>query len=297
MPCRGSLPQRLTHLPAHYKLAGMGKETGISWTNHTFNPWHGCFKVSPGCDNCYAERTDKRFGVPHWGKEAPRKFMSDHYWAQPLKWDREAAAAGKRARVFCASMADVFEDREDLIPHRLRLWQLIRDTPNLDWLLLTKRPENFAMFLPWGAFPTNARDLLPYPNVWLGVTAEDSERAALRIPVLRDTRAAVRFVSCEPIIECITAGIWDVTLGPNERLGFVHWLIIGDESGHNVRPAQPEWIRIAREAAQRHSIAFHFKQWAGRDADGIEHEFGDERNNRKIHLPILDGKRWAEFPR
>lgn len=271
----------------------MGKETGISWTNHTFNPWHGCFKISPGCDHCYAERTDRRFGETHWGREAPRKFMSENYWRQPIVWNNAAAQRQTRARVFCASMADIFEDRDDLIPHRVRLWALTRTTPWLDWLLLTKRPDNMAKFLPWAG---NA-GFAPYPNVWLGVTAEDSEHAAKRIPILRNTRAAVRFVSCEPILEHITADTWDIVLGPDSGLGgFVHWLILGDESGHGARNAQVDWLRTARDAAQRHAVALHVKQWAGPDADGIGHDLGD-RNGRKIHLPILDGKRWAEFPR
>lgn len=282
----------LTHLPACYKLAGMAKETGISWTNHTFNPWHGCFKISPGCDNCYAERTDRRFGEPHWGETAPRKFMSDKYWHQPMLWNAEAQREGRRHRVFCASMADVFEKREDLIPHRVRLWDLIRRTPWLDWLLLTKRIENAADLIPWLVDGS-----APWQNVWLGVTAEDTERAARRIPILRNTRAYVRFISCEPILEHISADTWDVLLGPDGSLGFVHWIIGGDESGHNVRRAHPDWIRTLRDAALRHSAAFHFKQWAGPDAEGIKHDFGDERNGRKIHLPVLDGRRWAEFPR
>lgn len=294
----------------------MGKETGISWTNHTFNPWHGCDRVSPACDNCYAERTDRRFGVSHWGAEAPRRFMGDKYWAQPLKWDAEAKSDGVRRRVFCASMADVFEDRRDLDEHRGRLWRLINATPNLDWLLLTKRPERFAQFLPWMATPADfasvgvaiAEDGGPipigksWPNVWLGVTAENNEQAKIRITILRSIPAVVHFVSCEPILEHITADTWNAVLTRDDatimgNLNPVDWLIVGDESGHGARAAQVDWIRTAREAALRHDVAFHFKQWAGKDVTGIAHEFGGDRNGRKIHLPILDGKRWPEFPR
>lgn len=275
----------------------MGEETAISWTDHTFNPWWGCQRVSEACRNCYAESLDARFVGPnsaigkvsHWGPNAPRRFFADKHWNEPRKWNRDAAREGVRRRVFCASMADVFELRDDLIPHRVRLWALIRETPNLDWLLLTKRPENLAGMLPW----TNAE--YPYQNVWLGTTAEDNARAEERILMLRTINAAVRFVSCEPILEHITADTWDLVLGGHRSLGMVHWLIVGDESGRNARPAKTAWIRTARDAAQRHSVAFHFKQWAGNDRpEGIR---GDEMPGRKIHLPMLDGQRWAEFPR
>src|ERR1044072_889035 len=235
----------------------MGKETGISWTNHTFNPWHGCVKVSAACDNCYAERTDKRFGEPHWGKDAPRKFMRDKYWAQPLEWNAEALEAGVPRRVFCASMADVVEERADVSPHRLRMWQLIRDTPQLDWLLLSKRPENFERILPWAPVSNGLDWGMPWPNVGLGVTAENEAMVAERVVTLRRTPAAIRFVSCEAILEPIRADVWNIAIGPNEGLGTVHWLILGDESGPVARPAQVVWLRTAREAAQRHGVAFH----------------------------------------
>lgn len=276
----------------------MGETTGISWTHHTFNPWWGCQRVSEACRNCYAEATDARNMLregTHWGPTAPRRFFGDKHWAEPLKWNRKAELALERRRVFCASMADVFEDREDLVPHRVRLWMLIRDTPHLDWLLLSKRPENFERMLPWGsADPTNR----PYPNVWLGVTAEDNEHMEDRVLILRTTRAVVRFISCEPILERIGDEVLDLALGPHGQLGPISWMIVGDESGRNARPADPAWVRGVRNACARHSVAFHFKQWAGHDVPGIDHDWpANERRGRKIHLPILDGRRWAEFPR
>src|ERR1700690_3208874 len=108
----------------------MGKDTSISWTDSTFSPWWGCTKVSPGCDNCYAETFDKRWGTPHWGKGVPRRVFSDKHWAEPLKWNRLAGASGKPWRVFCASMADVMDD-EAPEGQRERLWELIDQTPNL----------------------------------------------------------------------------------------------------------------------------------------------------------------------
>lgn len=145
----------------------MGENSKIEWTHHTFNTWWGCVKVSPACDNCYAESLSKRFG-DHWGPKAEYRTFSDKHWNEPLRWNRAAEKAGERHRVFCASMADVFDNRA---PEgaRERLWALIRQTPHLDWLLLTKRPQNIAEMLPedWGD---------GYPNVWLGVTVENQRK-------------------------------------------------------------------------------------------------------------------------
>src|SRR5688572_21886599 len=117
----------------------MGESTTITWTHHSWNPWWGCVKVSEGCKNCYAESFSKRACHDIWGPGSQRRFFGDKHWAEPIKWDRAAEKAGERRRVFCASMADVFEDRPDLVEPRRRLFELIRATPNLDWLLLTKR--------------------------------------------------------------------------------------------------------------------------------------------------------------
>ncbi|MCI0671755.1 MAG: phage Gp37/Gp68 family protein, partial [Myxococcaceae bacterium] len=170
----------------------MGAETEISWTHSTFNPWWGCTRVSPGCDHCYAESFDRRVGGAHWGKGVPRRTFGDKHWGEPLKWNAAAAKAGERRRVFCASMADVF-DAEAPDGALERLWALIRATPALDWLLLTKRPGRIRHSLPadWGD---------GYPNVWLGTTVEDQERAEQRIPVLLDVPARVHFLSCEPLL-------------------------------------------------------------------------------------------------
>lgn len=195
----------------------MGEDSKIEWTDHTFNPWWGCQRVSPGCENCYAEELDARYfaGKENWGPRAPRRFFADKHWNQPLRWNRQAEEAGVRARVFCASMADWAEDRPDLAEPRARLFRLIRATPNLDWLLLTKREDNIARFLPWAPGQPCAWDAKghpthvfvgwgePWPNVWPGVTAEDQKRANERLPKLLAARAVKRFVSYEPALELV----------------------------------------------------------------------------------------------
>ncbi len=215
----------------------MGANSDIQWTHHTFNPWWGCQRVSPGCERCYAETFAKRLGhgttkVALWGPTAERRLASDSYWRQPLKWNRDANAADERRRVFCASMADVFEDRPELAPWRARLWELIYQTPWLDWQLLTKRPQNIARMVPpfWLTEPR--------PNVWLGCTVEDRQRAHERIPHLRAVRAAVHFLSCEPLLE---------DLGDVDLAG-IQWLIVGGESGGKARPFDVAWARgLARQ--------------------------------------------------
>lgn len=172
----------------------MSEITGIQWTHHTFNPWSGCAKVSAGCANCYAAALppSMRRGAV-WGANNPRMVASDSYWKSPLAWDRAAAKARERRRVFCASVADVFEDRDDLDVHRLRLAELIRSTPNLDWLLLTKRAEAIERRAApmWTTWPR---------NVWLGVSVENQAAADERIPHLLRVPAAVRFLSMEPLL-------------------------------------------------------------------------------------------------
>jgi protein gp37 len=297
----------------------VGDKTAISWANHTFNIWWGCAHsprepgstaTSPECDSCYAETFDKRIGGSHWGPTAPRRFFGDAYWAKPLRWNAEAERAGVRARVFCSSQADWAEVHADpeinarMDAARARLWNLIQLTTRLDWLLLTKRAENLATMLPWAAMARHERAIgvpydppMPWPNVWAGITC--GARSSLwRIPLLRATRAAVRFVSCEPLLEHITASDWDAALCPQrenpEAGGDIAWLIVGDESGANRRPAQVDWVRTAREGAARHRVAFHFKQWAGADVAGIR---GVRKGaNGKIHLPVLDGRVHAAFP-
>lgn len=229
----------------------MGKDTTIEWTHHTFNPWWGCVKVSAACDHCYAETWAKRLGENVWGAKTDRRFFSDAHWKEPLKWNREAAANGVRRRVFCASMADVFENRKDLVEHRLRLLELIRDTPHLDWLLLTKRIHLVRKQLPKGyEFPS---------NVWLGATVENQAAADKRIKyLLAFTTPSVRFLSCEPLLGSLDLREY-LKRGP---LGTrVDWVIAGGESGPGSRPMEPQWPDALRKQCNAAKVAFHFKQW------------------------------------
>jgi protein gp37 len=227
----------------------MGVKTGIAWCNHTFNAWIGCSKVSPGCKFCYAEEWDGRYhaGV-HWGDGAPRKLMADKYWREPLKWDREAKVAGERRRVFCSSLADVFDDQAPE-GQRDRLWELIRQTPNLDWLLLTKRPENIKKFLPADWATPGGESPWCYRNVWLGVTVEDQQRAKERIPILAQVDATVRFLSCEPLLEEVDLSSFlyeERTVSCDrytEPLDIIDWIIIGGESGSKSRLFNISWAR------------------------------------------------------
>lgn len=235
----------------------MGEGSKIQWCHHTMNPWIGCSKVSAGCANCYAEvnrfvTIQRGKGRELWGPNGTRHVTSSAYWRQPLAWDREAAAAGERRRVFCASLADVFEDREDLVAPRGRLWALVRDTPHLDWLLLTKRPENASRL--WNdaqidAF--NGADSFGTtwgPNVWLGTTVED-RKALGRLDELRRVPAAVLFASFEPLLE----DLGDVVLTG------IHWGIVGGE-GNGGRPCDLAWARSLIRQMRAAGIATFVKQ-------------------------------------
>lgn len=310
----------------------MAERTGIEWTDATFNPWIGCTKVSPGCANCYAETRDKRWngGTPiHWGPGAPRQRTTT--WAQPRAWNKKAEATGRRVRVFCASLADVF-DAEIPPEWRADLWRLIRETPKLDWQLLTKRPENILSMLPpdWGH---------GYSNVWLGTTTEDQKRADERIPLLTRVPAAVRFLSCEPLLGPISFrpqadNVADMVRlmesGDAARpalLDGIHWVIAGGESGPGARAMHPDWARSIRDQCVAAGVPFFFKQWGefadpdhtsvprdaafglntihwiepsgarvGSDKKGpnacMMFRFGKKANGRE-----LDGRYWSQFPR
>lgn len=224
----------------------MAKDSGIEWTHHTFNPWWGCVKLSPACAHCYAETWARRVGMDLWGGKTPRRFFTENHWREPLRWNSDAEKLGARARVFCASMADVFEPRPDLEPWREKLWALIEKTPHLDWLLLTKRPGYIKHVYPWLTVP---RD-----NVWLGTTAENQDWAERRIERLVKVNARVRFLSCEPLLSAI-----DLTPWLREKQ--ITWVIAGGESGGQARPTHPNWVRALRDQCDSHDVPFHFKQW------------------------------------
>jgi protein gp37 len=303
----------------------MGKNTGVAWADDTFNPFWGCTKISPACANCYAATFDRRLGGDHWGPKAPRRFFGDKHWNEPLRWNREAEKAGERRRVFCASMADVFEIHADPIVDaqmsdaRDRLWRLIAATPLLDWLLLTKRPENIASMVPWnvgfskeavhtGSPP--ARGNLPTPpwsNVWLGTTVENQAYADERIQHLLKVRAIVHFLSCEPLLGPIDLSRWldEQTRRP---VSAIDWVITGCESGAGARPTDVEWYRSLRDQCAETGTDFFLKQaiacnegWSTTVATGVG--VGEWSLTKKISgvevidRPYLDGKQHLNFPR
>lgn len=261
----------------------MGIVTGIGWTHHTFNAWIGCTKVSPGCTHCYAEELDKRYyAAAHWGKGAPRRVMADKYWKEPLKWNRMAREAGERRRVFCSSLADVFDD-EAPPDQRERLWALIKETPGLDWQLLTKRPENFKKYLPkdWGTYYGASGDY--YPNVWLGVTVEDQKRAQERIPILAEQSASIRFLSCEPLLEEVDLSewLWEEHTVSCERYAeareIINWVIIGGESGNKARLFHTKWARKIIDDCRIAGVKVFMKQLGQNACDStvrLPHETG-----------------------
>lgn len=243
----------------------MGGQTSIEWTDHTFNPWIGCQAVSGACDHCYAETLVQRWG----GDFSTRRRTAPLNWRQPLLWNRKAQAAGVRGRVFCASLADVFDNQ---VPPEWRydLWDLIRVTPWLDWQLLTKRPMNILRMLPpdWG---------LGWPNVWLGTTAEDQDQLALRAWSLALIPTAFRFLSYEPALGPVNTRnvtnrlgtAWDSLSGrilqregaAPAAVGAISWVICGGESGPRSRPMHPVWARSLRDQCAAAGVPFFFKQW------------------------------------
>lgn len=214
--------------------------SAIEWTDYVFNPWIGCSKVSPGCANCYAEALqDKWLHRAKWGPNGTRVVPGDGYWQHPHDWNLKAKAEGVRRRVFCASQSDFFEAREELIEPRARALDLMRDTPWLDWLVLTKRPANAHT-------PYNLQHGFG-DNVWLGVSVEDQERAEERIPELLCIPATVHFLSCEPLlgpIDLVGRLMSSDGFAYREGSGPIHrddggvgidWVIVGGESGRNAR--------------------------------------------------------------
>ena len=234
----------------------MGTKTEIAWTDHTFNPWIGCTKVSAGCANCYAKTRDDRHmlgPLSHWGPGSPRHITSAANWREPIKWAKAARAAGRRDKVFCASQADIFE-LEAPVAARQALWRLIGDTCDaLDWQLLTKRPENILSVMCDDNLNLGFFELT---RCWLGTSVENQEAADKRIPSLLDVDAAIRFLSCEPL------------LGPVEfmpAVGLVpagiDWIIAGGESGPGARAMHPDWARGLRDQCEMSGVPFFFKQW------------------------------------
>lgn len=300
----------------------MGQDSNIEWCNHTFNPWRGCTKVSAGCQHCYADTLSRRnpltLGV--WGPNGTRVVAAEAAWGEPVKWDRVVSCnvshGGPRPRVFCASLADVFEDwrgpmvnaagvklwkawhadtviasEERPKPRfapltmddvRARLFDLICRTPNLDWLVLTKRPENALRMMVEAGLYAVANPALPcpQPNLWIGTSVEDQRAADERIPHLLATPAAVRFLSCEPLLGPVRI---DVVRGTNippgtspphtfdARFRGLHWVIAGGESGPGARPCRVEWVRSLVRQCKAAAVPCFVKQLGEHVVDRNDH--------------------------
>lgn len=241
----------------------MGEKTNISWCDSTWNPWIGCTKVSAACDNCYAETLTKRYGWAKWGAGELRARTSTANWRKPIAWNKAAAAAGVRRRVFCASLADVFDAEVDAA-WREELMEMIEVTDQLDWLLLTKRPQVAKKFFTDRPVPD---------NVWLGTTVEDQKMANLRIPILLSIDAKVRFLSCEPLLGPIElrGQVFPESVGhrgnaleglpmPGSAWSKIDWVIAGGESGAHARGMPLDWARSLRDQCTAAKVAFFMKQ-------------------------------------
>ncbi|QNK66060.1 phage Gp37/Gp68 family protein [Variovorax sp. PAMC26660] len=307
----------------------MSANSKIEWTDHTFNPWEGCQKVGPGCDHCYAETRNARFngGQPiNWGPGAPRRRTSVSNWSLPKRWNDQHEAFfaqhGRRQRVFCASLADVFDNAVPL-EWRDELFTLIRATPHLDWLLLTKRIGNVAAMVSIipGWLPANVR---------IGATIVNQAEADRDIPKLL-ALPCPNFLSMEPLLGPISfEGFFANPANPADgtnALEDIHWVIVGGESGPGARPMNPDWARSLRDQCEAVGTPFLFKQWgewappATRDdlrslgdmmrAGKAIHIYGDGREpdghfrkgdehllhvGKKAAGRLLDGRTWDGVP-
>ncbi|MFA7254091.1 MAG: DUF5131 family protein [Patescibacteria group bacterium] len=253
----------------------MGANSKIAWTDHTFNPWWGCTKVSAGCDNCYAEAWAKRTGHQVFGADVERRFFGEAHWQEPLVWNIAAENAGVRRRVFCGSMCDVFEDRGDrpTLVERFKLCDLIEMTPAIDWLLLTKRPENMNRLAPaeWAhGWPKNIVAMTTVEGLGVG---GNRIKALLSVPVAR------RGLSLEPLLapvnlryafaHSIHCAGYRGAATPNDLaacdcgLPRIHWLIIGCEKLPGNRPGRAcelGWVRDLVVQGRGNGAAVFVKQ-------------------------------------
>lgn len=299
----------------------MSETTAIEWCDSTFNPWIGCTRISPACDDCYAARSTpaRALGVV-WGPHEARRRTSAGNWELPLRWQAQAdqfmAEHGRRRRVFCASLADVFDNAVDS-QWRADLFSLIQRTPALDWLLLTKRVGNVKAMLP----ETLVGGELP-SNVWLGATICNQEEADRDVPKLLATPARARFLSMEPLLgpvdliytrQRIQAQRSQLARAINGET-WIDWVIVGGESGPQARPSHPDWFRSLRDQCAAAGVPFLFKQWgewvpadqaaAAREANGFspirEFRMLDRhrmhRLGKKAAGRLLDGVEHSGFP-
>jgi protein gp37 len=263
----------------------MGEKTGIEWTDMTWSPWEGCQKAGPGCDHCYAESKNLwlRRGE-NWGPGAPRHIYSDAHWDKPLRWNHAAARAGLYRKVF-PSVCDPFDNAAPE-GERQRFGRLILDTPNLIWMLLTKRIGNASAMLG-SMFPDGTPG-----NVWLGATIVNQTEADRDIPKLVDTPASVRFLSMEPLLGEVCLRDW---IGPCGKPGdsqapaMIDGIFVGGESGRGARPMHPSWARSLRDQCAAAGVAYHFKQWGEwAPANGYAGNDLIERDRTKILSGFFD---------
>lgn len=295
----------------------MSANTKIEWCDHTWSPVWGCTEVSKaetgggGCDNCYARVLANRFGTGWNG--APMREFGEHHWNEPVRWNRKAAAAGTTPRVF-PSMCDPF-DKNWPAGVRTRFFELIERTPNLIWLLLSKRIGNVARML-------EEQGLSSLPsNVWIGATIVNQEEADRDIPKLLQVPAAKRFLSMEPLLGPVSfEGMWVPHANPamhENMLDALDWVIVGGESGHGARPMDPDWARSLRDQCQAAGVPFLFKQWGEwlpydhldtetrvatqtkpwQRANGSDFDRGLVCIGKKAAGRLLDGRTWDEVPR
>lgn len=256
----------------------MAENSNIPWTDHTFNPWIGCAQIGPGCANCYAEVQDQhwKWTSAGWGRGKPRRRTSAAYWREPLKWNRQAEAEGRRVKVFSASLADVF-DHEVPKAWREDLWDLIRKTPHLDWIIVTKRIENAPAMLPadWGR---------GWPNVWLVLTVCNQNEFDKHVGNFLKIPAAIHGLSIEPLLD------W-IDIHSRGCAGDIDWYIVGAESGPGARPMDIEWVRSLRGQLNR---LRHTEPHRRQPALFYKQQIVD---GKKAECPQLDGRQWTEFPR
>lgn len=303
-------------------------ETTIEWTKRirygwhipgfTFNAWIGCEKVSQGCKNCYASvdtfaRVSKSRGLPLWGPDSTRHKTSAANWKEPLRWAKKARKATEivgfdvRPAVFAQSLSDTFEDRRDLDAWRRELFDLIGATPELDWILVTKRIDKVIEMVP-------ASWLKAWPiNVIVLASVENQEEADRRIPHLLRIPGK-RGLSVEPLLGPVDlAKAYEVNPDNGGTLAYplevneggyhaIDWIIVGGESGPNARPMHPDWVRSIREQCVAASVPFFFKQW-GSYMPAIKEEFWHEYGFPGFmgtyggkSARVLDGRTWDGVP-
>jgi protein gp37 len=272
----------------------------ISWCDHSQNFWIGCHKVTDGCKFCYAEAFNDRYKFAVWGNNGTRHITSETVWNNPIKWNKKAGELGIRYRVFCSSLSDIMEDRDELNEPRERIWKIIEETPNLDWLLLTKRPENFKKFFPERWLTSTDLQTPSFPrNIWLGTTIVTQKDYDTMFPHIQDfcsnNFVKVMFVSCEPLVGAVNfnTNVTDDTRivdGNKVYQAPLSWIIIGGESGHitKIRKMQLEHVK---------GIISKFEY--SRSIVGMPKIFFKQLGSilgKQYNLPNVKGENFEEYP-